>query len=272
MPDTSLFDLSGKVAAVSGAARGMGRAMATAIAAAGADMVLIDMNAEGLADLEKEISSMGRRVLASTTDVSDLEQIPALFSAIDDRHGRLDFLGNVAGGETVFAPPEELPIEGFQQSMQSLVVGRFLMCQEAGKRMLKQGAGSIVNIGSIGGVSSLGRGQIAYQAAMGAVLQMTRGLASEWASRGVRVNAILPAQVMNPGIAGRIERTPGLLETFLRGIPAGRLGQPNDIKGISVLLASDASSWITGAIIPMDGGNLALNAGGSYPGSSSVSG
>ena len=97
------------------------------------------------------------------------------------------------------------------------------MCQEAGKRMLAQGRGSIVNIGSIGGVSSLGRGQIAYFAAMGAVVQMVRGLATEWASRGVRVNAILPAQVLNPGLSERIEKTPEVLDTFLRGIPAGRI-------------------------------------------------
>ena len=121
-------------------------------------------------------------------------------------------------------------------------------------------------------MSSLGRGQIAYQTAMGAVVQMTRSLATEWASRGVRVNAILPAQVLNPGLQERIEKTPDVLNTFLSGIPAGRIGNPDDIKGLSVLLASDSASWITGALIPMDGGNTALNAGGSYPGSPQTSG
>ena len=119
-----------------------------------------------------------------------------------------------------------------------------------------------MNIGSIGGMSSLGRGHIAYAMAMGAVAQMTRELSTEWAARGVRVNAILPAQVMNPGIEQRIAADPAMEAKWLSGIPRGRLGRPEDIQGLMVLLASDASSWITGTLIPMDGGNLAMNAGG----------
>ena len=91
---------------------------------------------------------------------------------------------------------------------------------------------------------------------------MTRELSTEWSALGVRVNAILPAQVLNPGLEKRIEADPVLQDRFLQGIPAGRLGHPNDIRGLAVLLASDASSWITGALIPMDGGNLAMNGGG----------
>jgi NAD(P)-dependent dehydrogenase (short-subunit alcohol dehydrogenase family) len=112
-------------------------------------------------------------------------------------------------------------------------------------------------------VSSLGRAQSVYGMAMAAVIQMTRELSTEWAARGVRVNCILPAQVLGAnGLGLRMEADPWLRDTFLRGIPAGRFGQPDDIKGLSVLLASDAADWITGAIIPMDGGNLAMNAGG----------
>jgi NAD(P)-dependent dehydrogenase (short-subunit alcohol dehydrogenase family) len=123
--------------------------------------------------------------------------------------------------------------------------------------------GSIVNIGSVASVTALGRGHIAYSMAMGAVAQMTRELSSEWSSHGIRVNAILPAQVLNPFLERRIAEKPSLLDQFLSGIPAGRFGRPDDIKGLAVLLASDASAWITGALIPMDGGNLALNGGGS---------
>jgi len=130
--------------------------------------------------------------------------------------------------------------------------------------MLKQGKGSIMSIGSIAGISSLARQQSTYGMAMAAVIHMTRELSTEWSGRGVRVNAILPAQVTNKtnGLEPRMEREPGLRETFLHGIPIGRFGQPEDIKGVALWLASDASSWITGAIIPMDGGNLAMNAGG----------
>jgi NAD(P)-dependent dehydrogenase (short-subunit alcohol dehydrogenase family) len=128
--------------------------------------------------------------------------------------------------------------------------------------MLAVGRGSIVNIGSLASITALGRGHIAYSMGMGAVVQMTRELSTEWSGRGVRVNAILPAQVVNPGLETRMAADPGLQAKFLSGIPTGRLGHPDDIKGLSVFLASDASSWITGALIPMDGGNLAMNAGG----------
>ena len=129
--------------------------------------------------------------------------------------------------------------------------------------MLAAGRGSIVNIGSLASVTALGRGHIAYSMAMGAVAQMTRELSTEWSGRGVRVNAILPAQVVNPGLEARMAADPGLRTKYLGGIPSGRLGRPDDIKGLAVFLASDASTWITGALIPMDGGNLAMNAGGS---------
>ncbi|HMF18898.1 MAG TPA: SDR family oxidoreductase, partial [Gemmataceae bacterium] len=136
-------------------------------------------------------------------------------------------------------------------------------CQEAGRRMLAAGRGSIVNIGSLASITAMGRGHIAYSMAMGAVAQMTRELSTEWSGRGVRVNAILPAQVVNPGLEKRMAEDPNLRDQFLSGIPTGRLGKPDDIKGLAVFLASDASAWITGALIPMDGGNLAMNAGGS---------
>lgn len=129
--------------------------------------------------------------------------------------------------------------------------------------MLASGGGSILNIGSIASVTALGRGHIAYSMAMGAVVQMTRELSTEWSASGIRVNAILPAQVLNPGLEQRIADSPPLKDKFLSGIPTGRFGHPDDIRGLAVLLASDASRWITGAIIPMDGGNLAMNAGGS---------
>jgi NAD(P)-dependent dehydrogenase (short-subunit alcohol dehydrogenase family) len=129
--------------------------------------------------------------------------------------------------------------------------------------MLAAGRGSIVNIGSLASITALGRGHVAYSMAMGAVAQMTRELSTEWAGRGVRVNAILPAQVVNPGLEERMAASPALRDRFLSGIPAGRLGRPEDIQGLAVFLASDASSWITGALIPMDGGNLAMNGGGS---------
>jgi len=256
-----LFDLSGRVAVVSGAAQGLGRAASLALAEHGADLWLLDLNAEGLKNTAREIEALGRRTTAVTCDVSNLEQIRKLWAQIDAAGGRVDFLANIAG-EAILAKPEEMTIEQLQAVLQNLVVGRFLMCQEAGRRMLKAGRGSIVNIGSLASTTALGRGHIAYSMSMGAVIQMTRELSTEWASRGVRVNAILPAQVMNPSLAKRMQFDPSMEQKWLSGIPRGRFGAPEDIQGLAVLLASDASSWITGALIPMDGGNLAMNAGG----------
>ena len=256
-----MFDLTGKIAVVSGAARGMGRAMSMALAEAGADLLLVDINEDGVNHTAEEVRQIGRRAVAVVCDVAEPEQIREMFRRLDSEFGRIDFLGNVAG-ESIMAAPEEIRLEDVEQVWRNLVFGRFCACQEAGRRMLAAGRGSIVNIGSLASVTALGRGHIAYSMAMGAVAQMTRELSTEWASYGVRVNAILPAQVLNPGLEKRIAEHPPLRDQFLSGIPAGRFGQPDDIRGLSVLLASDASQWITGALIPMDGGNLALNGGG----------
>ena len=250
---------------VSGAGNGMGRAMSLALAEAGADVVLVDRDGAAAERTAHGVHGFGRRALPMVADVSDPVRIRNLFACVDAEFGRVDFLGNVAG-EGLLGRPEEIPLESVEQTWRNLVYGRFCCCQEAGRRMLAAGRGSIVNIGSIAGVTSLGRGHIAYSMAMGAVVQMTRELSTEWSGRGVRVNAILPAQVVNAGLEQRMAADPGLRARFLSGIPRGRLGQPDDIRGIAVWLASDASAWITGAIIPMDGGNLALNAGGSIPG------
>ena len=259
----NMFDLSDRVALVSGTASGMGQAMATVFAEAGAHVILLDVNTAGNEATAHTLSQMGRRAIPITCDVSSYEQLDRAYTLIDKEFGRLDILGNVAGNGIQKAA-EDISMEQFVGIFQNLVFGRYYTTQQAGRRMLKQGKGSIINIGSISGVSSLARQQSTYGMAMAAVIHMTRELSTEWSGYGVRVNAILPAQVLskNNGLEARMDREPRLRETFLHGIPMGRFGQPEDIKGLALWLASDASSWITGAIIPMDGGNLAMNAGG----------
>ncbi|MCX7394619.1 MAG: SDR family oxidoreductase [Planctomycetales bacterium] len=257
----TLFDLTNRVSVVSGAAQGMGRATALAVAEAGSDVLVVDRNLEGVKATAEEIRALGRKATFANTDVADPQAIRELFQQVDAEFGRIDFLGNIAG-EGHLAKPEDLEIDDLHRVLQTLVVGRFAMCQEAGRRMLTQGRGSIMNIGSLASTTALGRGHVAYSMAMGAVVQMTRELSTEWSHRGVRVNCVTPAQVINPSLAARLQADPTLEGRFLKGIPAGRLGHPNDIKGLAVMLASDASAWITGAIIPMDGGNMAMNAGG----------
>jgi NAD(P)-dependent dehydrogenase (short-subunit alcohol dehydrogenase family) len=258
---SSLFSLTDRVAVVSGAAQGLGRATALALATHGARTVLVDRNREGAEDAAAEIRSLGPDTMVADTDCSDPDAIANLFRDVDARFGQVDFLGNIAG-DGCLAKPEDLSVADLHGVLQNLVVGRFVMCQEAGRRMLRQGRGSIMNIGSLASSTALGRGHIAYSMAMGAVIQMTRELSTEWAYRGVRVNCVTPAQVINPGLEARMAEDPSLEGRFLRGIPSGRLGQPNDIMGLAVFLASDSSEWITGAVIAMDGGNMAMNAGG----------
>lgn len=261
-----LFDLSNRVALVSGAASGLGKAMATGFAEAGADLVLADFNADGLATAAREMGDLGRRVLPVTCDVSQPDQIRAMFELIDAAYGRIDIVGNVAGNARRNTPLDLTP-EQVEFTLQNLVIGRLVCCQEAGRRMMASGAGgSIINLVSIAGINALGRNHLAYSMGMAGAAQMTRELSTEWAAKGVRVNAIVCAQLMNADLEERIAADPALGETYLRGLPMGRLGDSNDIKGAAIFLASDASAWITGAMIPLDGGNLAKNAGGSHPG------
>lgn len=264
----SMFDLSGKIAVVSGAAQGLGQATAVALAEHGADLALVDRNLAGAESTAETIRALGRNVIVAATNVSDPVAIGELFQRVITEFGRVDFLGNIAG-DGCLANPEDLEMEELNRVLQNLVIGRFAMCQQAGRQMLKQGCGSIMNIGSLASSTALGRGHIAYSMAMGAVSQMTRELSTEWSHRGVRVNCVTPAQVINPSLTARMEQDANLVSQFLSGIPSGRLGKPEDIQGIAVLLASDASQWITGAIIPMDGGNMAMNAGGT-PGHAAV--
>jgi NAD(P)-dependent dehydrogenase (short-subunit alcohol dehydrogenase family) len=254
-----LFDLTGRVALVSGAAQNMGRAAAIALAEIGADLLIADVNEQGLHDTSETIRSLGRRVIPGVYDVWNEEQIRAMYQQVDREFGQIDIVVNIPGGN-MLGHPEEITVEQFMQVIQATLVSKFISCQEAGRRMLAQGKGSIINMSSIGGVRTLGRGNFAYSIGQAGVIQMTRELSTEWADRGVRVNALAPAQITNPGFDIRMDNTPGLRERFLRGIPMGRLGVPDDIKGVVMFLASDASGYVTGSVIAFDGGNVAMGA------------
>jgi NAD(P)-dependent dehydrogenase (short-subunit alcohol dehydrogenase family) len=254
-----LFDLTGRVALVSGAAQNMGRCAALALAEVGADLLVADINGPGAEATAETIRGMGCKALAVTCDLSDEAQIRDMFRRLDETYGHIDVLVNIPGNN-ILGHPEDITVEHFMKVMQGTLVSKFICCQEAGRRMLAQGRGSIINMSSIGAVRALGRGNFAYSIGQAGVISMTRELSTEWADRGVRVNAITPAQITNPGFEVRMDNTPGLRETFLRGIPASRLGVPDDIKGVVIFLASDASSYVTGTVLPFDGGNLAMGA------------
>ncbi len=257
------FDLHGRVALVTGAASGMGQAMAVAFAEAGADLLVPShKNLAGIQDTVDQARRLGRRVIVVPGDMTKVEDIRAVFRTLDEEYGRIDILAALVGpGHRCSA--EEIDLEHFQEVVYGLTTARFCCCQEAGRRMLKRGKGSIICMGSIASLTGMGRGNFAYSVGMGAVAAMVRELSTEWSPRGVRVNAILPAQVTNAGFPAFWAANPEIEKTMLRGIPMGRFGVAEDVKGVALLLASDASAWVTGVLFPFDGGNLAMNAGGS---------
>jgi NAD(P)-dependent dehydrogenase (short-subunit alcohol dehydrogenase family) len=260
------FRLDERVAVVTGAASGIGREIALTFARAGAGVACIDVDRGGGERTAGEIEAAGGDALFAACDVSDQGRVEAAFAEVDRRFGRVDVLVNDA-----FVPshtrPQEIQLEEWGRVLAVNVTGYMLCAQAAGRRMIERGAGgSIVNLSSIAGSAALGRGNFAYSISKGAIDSLTRELAIEWAPFGIRVNAIKPCQVLTPGLQALIDDpkfdSETLLATWLRGIPLGRLARPEDIAAAALYLASDASSMVTGALLPVDGGNLAMNAGG----------
>jgi NAD(P)-dependent dehydrogenase (short-subunit alcohol dehydrogenase family) len=198
----NLFDLSGKVAVVTGAGAngGLGHAIALGLARFGADVAVPDIDAEGARLTAQEIEALGRRSLAFHCDVSQPAAVESLFAAVDQIFGRLDILVNNAFAFPSRVHPAELMLDAWERTLAVSLTGYFLCAQQAIRRMLAQGTGgSIINISSIAGASALGRGNFPYSVAKGGVNQLTKELAVEYAGKGIRVNAILPAQVITPG-------------------------------------------------------------------------
>ena len=262
-----LFDLSGRNAVITGAAHGIGRAIALGLARQGADVAICDLDKEGLQSALAEVTVLGRRGVAVRCDVEQPDQIARFFAEIDANLGVVDVLVNNVG-HVARSKPEDLALDRWNWVLATGVTASFLCAQEAGRRMIRSGrGGSIINISSIAGATALGRGNIAHSVNKGAIHQLTRELAVEWAKHGIRVNAILPCQVRTEGFQAWLDSPdfdPSLMERFLTGIPMNRLAAPEDIVGPALFLASSASAMVTGTLLPVDGGNLALNAGGSH--------
>lgn len=267
-PARDLFDLDGRVAVVTGAASGLGHAIAHGLAAYGATVVGADIDETGLAATVDGIRATGGQATAIRCDVSDEASVAALFAAVDATHGRVDILVNDAFVGVAREQPQDFPLDAWRRSIDVNLTGAFLCAREAGRRMIAQGTGgSVINLSSIAGTTGLGRGNFVYSVTKHGINGLTRELAVEWGRYGIRVNAIQPAQFLTPALRGLFEASTdpdALRERFLRGIPLDRLGDPDrDIAGPVVFLASDAAAMITGILLPVDGGNLAFNAGGS---------
>jgi NAD(P)-dependent dehydrogenase (short-subunit alcohol dehydrogenase family) len=251
-----LLSLEGRVSVVTGGATGIGFQMAMGLAEAGSNIVICSRKLENCEHAAREIAKTGVKALAVACDVTQPDQVEMMKDATLDKFGRVDVLVNNAGRAWA-APPEDMPLERWQQVFDLNITAPFLCAQVLGREMIKAKSGRIINIASIAGL--VGRNpkaynSVAYGASKGALVNFTRDLAVKWAQHNIRVNCICPGFFVTPLNEKLYEKNK---ENIDREIPLGRTGGPDDLKGLAVLLASDASNFITGAIIPVDGGAVA---------------
>lgn len=247
-----LFDLSGRVGIVTGGSRGLGREMAEGLAEAGASLMLCARRAEWLAPTIEEFRARGFSVEGELCDVTKANDVRRVVERTIAAYGKIDILINNAGvswGERA----EEMPLDKWRKVIDVNLTGAFLFAQAAGREMLKQGSGSIINVSSIAGIiaSTADMDAVGYAASKAGLLGLTRELAAAWAQRGVRVNAIAPGFFHSRLADVVIERNE---EEIKRRTPVPRVGREGELKGVAVFLASDAASYITGQTIVVDGG------------------
>ena len=251
--------LDGKAIYVTGAASGIGKAAATAFAEAGADVAIVDINLEGAEKVAKEIAeATGSKTIAIQCDASFLcdvtkkDQVEAMVAKVVDTYGKLDACYNNAG-IAVNAPAEEMTFEQWQKVIDINLTGVFLCATAAGRVMLKQGYGSIINTASMSGhIVNVPQPQCAYNASKAGVSLLTKSLAVEWAKRGVRVNCISPGYI-GTDLIMNAEHLKPLIEQWNAMAPMGRLGKPEELQSILVYLAGDTSTFTTGSDIIVDG-------------------
>ena len=248
---TQLFDLSGRVAIMTGAGRGLGRTMALALAAAGADLALASRTAPELETLVEEVNALGRRAIAVPTDVTSPEACEELVAAAIERLGRLDIMVNNAGTNVRKSMLEITP-EEYDFVIETNLKGYFNGARAAGRHFVDQGSGKVINISSILGSVALPN-QAAYASSKGAIDQLTKVLALEWASAGVQVNGLAPTY-FETDLTRPLYEDPERRAFIEERTPMGRWGQPHELAGAVIFLASDASDFVTGQTILVDGG------------------
>lgn len=249
-----LFDLHGEVAIVTGGAQGLGREMSLALAEAGASVVVADMNLEKAKDVAQEIEKLGVQSLAVQVDVTHKDQVEAMVQKTIDVFGKIDILVASAGvGQWVKS--EEMSLEDWNRVISINLTGLFLCCQAVGREMIKRRKGSIITISSMSGiVANVPQPQSHYNASKGAVIMLTKSLAMEWAPYNVRVNTIAPGYMQTKLVEDLLVQYPEYAKLWRELTPMKRLGKPEEIKGPCVFLASNASSYMTGSVLVMDGG------------------
>jgi NAD(P)-dependent dehydrogenase (short-subunit alcohol dehydrogenase family) len=254
MSVTKLFDLTGKIALVTGGSRGLGLQIAECLGEMGAKLALTARKAEELEEARKHLAGQSIEALGVACDLSQPEAVAPMVAKVLERFGRVDILVNNAGA-TWGAPAEDHPLEAWQKLVNLNLTGTFLVTQAVGKRsMIPNRYGRIVNVASIAGLRGNPVGMLktlAYNTTKGGVVNFTRALAAEWGEYGITVNAIAPGFFPSKMTRGALEK---IGDKIVAHVPLHRLGDGEDLKGVAALLASDASRHITGQIIAVDGG------------------
>lgn len=254
---SELFSLKGKVAIVTGGGRGLGEQIAVGFAEAGANVVLCSRRVEACEEVSQKLKEIGVESLALKCDITNPEDVKNVVDQTVEKFGRIDILVNNSGASWG-APAEEMPLEAWQKVMNVNVTGTFLMSQTAGKVMLEQGSGKIINIASVAGLKGSNpkvMDAIGYNASKGAVITFTKDLAVKWGPRGIYVNAIAPGFFPTKMSKGLLEKGG---QAILEGTPLRKFGSDTDLKGVAVFLAAPASDYITGDIVVVDGGTHVL--------------
>ncbi len=249
------FDLSGKVAVVTGGSRGIGRAIALGLAGYGADVVVASRKQEDLDVVAGEIRALGRKTAAIATHMRNREDIDRLVAATLEQFGKIDILVNNAGTNPYFGPLVDIEERTWDQIMAVNLKGYFLLAQSVAKEMMKRKSGNIINVASVGGKrASPGLG--CYSISKAGVIMLTQVLAQELGQHGIRVNAIAPG-IIQTKFAQALWENEAILQRTLTQTPLGRIGRAEEMAGVCVWLASDASSYVTGQTIVLDGGQSA---------------
>lgn len=252
-----LFDLTGKVAIVTGGGRGLGEQIAKGFAEAGANVVLCSRNVEACNEISNELKKLDVESLAFKCDVTNQDEVQHVVNQTFEKFGRIDILVNNSGASWG-APAEEMPIEAWNKVFNVNVTGTFLMSKAVGKIMIEQKSGKIINIASVAGLKGSNPkylDAIGYSASKGAVVNFTRDLAVKWGPKGINVNAIAPGffpTKMSKDVIAHGK------DAILEATPLKRFGSENDLKGVALFLAAPASDYVTGEIVVVDGGSSAM--------------
>jgi NAD(P)-dependent dehydrogenase (short-subunit alcohol dehydrogenase family) len=251
-----LFDLTGKKAFITGASRGIGQAIAVALAGAGADVALVARGEDGLSETAAQVSAVGRKAFVIPADVTEQESVDAAVAGAIDHLGRIDIVLNNAGGSSFMVPFLDLRLSGWDKLMRLNLDSAMYVCHAVGPHLVERGSGSVINVASVAGVSAAPF-LSPYGAAKAGLISLTKSLAVEWAASGIRVNALCPgwtATEMNRNLWE--DETAG--PATVASVPMHRWARPDEMSGPAVFLASEASSYMTGQVLVIDGGQTAM--------------